>query len=299
MTLSIIIPNIKSDMDMSKYLHVSLTTLNNQCAVEWKDNVEVIVINKMGESVDTSKYPDIKDYIIQFNTSKSYTKSLKDAMELSNGKYLTFIEPHCSIKNTSSLERILSYLTDDPYENVCFNVNSELSTTYKEVNRSTLGVVLCKQWLIDKEVRLDTNEFINPLYYLSAAVDCAQDRALYVQDEEFMYLTDDFIEVTDALLNEIAGIESFVLIKKYNNTKQKFISDIIESCYLAATPLLDAPILSEPKIRAKMIATLNKLAPISIHDVKAMDNISVPGDVTGADSARLNRFLSGVFGGIK
>lgn len=300
MKLSIIIPNMNYDDSMFKNLNILLTMLNNQSIVKYKDTVEILLVNEPGKSVDISKYPKLIEHVIQINTAKTITKGLNEALNLITGKYVTFIEPYCSVKNTTSISRILKYVDDDTsMENLQFGVNDVM---WNDVNRSArriLGKVFNVKWMKDNGVRLDTNEFINPLYYLAATIDCRREQYMYVECEEFMYLTDNFVEMTDERLKEIASIEAFTLSKKCDNYRNMFLNSIIEACHLASLPLVDAPISYEPKIRAIMISAINRIKPISVSDLKSIDNLKVPGDDIGKESDRLNRFLTGVLGGVK
>lgn len=300
MTLSIIIPNIGYGTDFSRYLDVSLTMLNNQSIVPWEDTVEVLILNEVGKSIDVNKYPKIKDRIIQINKCPTITKSLKEAMDTITGRYVTFIEPFSCVKNTTSVYRILTYIDeDDVEENIKFGVNRTMWNSHYWESRSILGKVYNVKWMKDNGIRLDTNEFVDPLYYVAAAAECRKETFMVVPEEEFMFLTDNFVEMGEDRLNEIASIESFVLNKKCNSIRERYINSITEACYLSSMPLLSAPIYMEPKVRAKMISTIKSIGPICIDDIKFMGKLTVPGDATGKDAERLDRFLNGVLGGLK
>ena len=300
MTLSIIIPNFGYGADFSRYLDVSLTMLNNQGCVPWKDTVEILILNEEGKSVTVDKYNKIKDNIIQLNGCKTLTKSLKAAMDIITGKYVTFIEPFCCVKNTTSINRILTYITDGDYdENIRFGVNRVMWNGRYWEPRSILGKVYNVQWMKDNGIRLDTNEFVDPLYYLAATAECKKETFMVIPEEEFMFLSDNFVEMDENRLNEIASIESFVLNKKCYSIREKYLNNIVEACYLSSMPLLSAPLQMEPKVRAKMISTIKALRPICVDDIKMMGKLNVPGDATGKESERLDRFLNGVLGGLK
>lgn len=293
MLLSIILMNMDDVEENSEYFHTSLVMLNNQGAFAWKDNAEIIILNRPGESVDVSSFRKIKDYVIQINNKSTLCEALKEAINISNGKYLLPMENFASLKTVCDLYEFLPKLKSDSG----ISYRSQLTPIfYNEIPtyRYVAGNIILKESLMDSNFNYISDVGNLTSYYFATSLNNSSIEFRDLETSNFLIHGEQHIKNED--MSRAVSVETHFLTEKTKRHIDRYISDIIDSMLVLWNSTTSMSLKDVAIIRARLLATLSNLPVISPSLLSGL-NFSVSSDESQNED--FNEFVRKIIGGLK
>ena len=293
MKLSIILFNMNDVEKYRDYLNTSLLMLNIQDAINWKDDVEIILLNNIGDTVDLEAFPVIKEHIIQINTKPTQKDALEEAINISRGEYIIPMENFSSLKFTHSLYDIIEHVGDGEgisyFSPITFTTPNELPTY-----RFMAGNILFKS-----DIENFPYEYVSSVgsmtgYYFALAMKYNPTPVSELLQSHFIVYENCFIE--DKNIQMAVSIEMFFAESHAKSTYEKYLNDLIEPMVVLWGNASRLPIKDEAIVRARIASSLSKFPTISAAKLKDVElNLGISSEVANSN---FNKFVSSISGRI-
>lgn len=293
MKLSIILFNMNDVEKYKEYLNTSLLMLNLQDAINWKDDVEIILLNNVGDTVDLTAFPIIKEHIIQINTKKTQGDALEEAINISRGEYIIPMENFSSLKFTHSLYDIIEFIKGGEgisyFSPITFITPNELPAY-----RFMAGNILFKP-----DIKNFPYEYVSSVgsmtsYYFALAMKHNPTPVSELLQSHFIVYENCSVE--DKNIQLAVSIEMFFAESHAKSTYEKYLNDLVEPLIVLWGNASKLTVKDEAIVRARIASSLAKFPTMSAAGLKGMElDLGVSSE---DDNSKFNKFMSSIVGRI-
>ena len=275
------------------YLNTSLLMLNLQDAINWKDDAEIILLNNIGDVVDLTAYPIIKEHTIQINTKKTQKEALEEAINISRGEYIIPMENFSSLKFTHSLYDIIEFIEggeEVSYFSPVTFINPPEVPTYRFMS----GNILFKADIQNFPYAYASAVGHMTGYYFALAMKHNPMPIAELMQSHFIVYENCLVEDRD--IQVAVSIEMFFAESHTKSTYEKYLNDLIDPLVVLWGNASRLPIKDEAIVRARIASSLSKLPMISATGLKGME---LDLGISSEDAnSKFNKFMSSIAGRI-
>jgi hypothetical protein len=288
MLLSVILLNIK---DSHSYAKESLYTIEQQLAVDWGTDVELLIVNK-SKPLNLNNFPILKSVANQITLSESV--ELKNIIDECKGDYFTLLGLNEGFMSMIAVNTICKNIMNSPVD--CVSYQTLYLTEQNECYSSPVGFVINKEWAKKTSPAICPFPTDDIMYWTQLCLQANVENIMRYDDTLF-------ISYDSSMETEISASESVMLcvassIHRSKKLAETYYNELAKTCYDAWYLTKDMPIRDSARIRIKLSAALKSLQDISVKNLSNMQ-VDIPGNEDEGDINEFQTYMNKIMEGLK